>query len=295
MTIKNLVISGGGYKGFYSIGVINYLLENKFFNLNDIENIYGTSVGTIIGFIICLKLDWKDVIDYAINCPWHKKIQFNSKMLIDAFSKKGCFGTEFFSDILSGLLHNAKLSKNITFKELYEFSNITLNMYTVNLSKYKLETLNHLLTPDLEVVKAIHMSCSIPFIFQPVFYKNNIYCDGCVINPYPLDKCLSFHKNKKEILAIRIIDTEITSISEESSIIYYGFYLLFKLVVENYKIKRSYNLRNEVIIPAVQININDAKNVLVDNDTRKKMIKEGEKFATIFLFKNNKDYKKKVN
>ena len=41
----------------------------------------------------------------------------------------------------------------------------------------------------------------------------------------------------KEILAIRIIDTKISPVKEESSIIYYGFYLLFKLVVENNKIK----------------------------------------------------------
>lgn len=294
MTIKHLVISGGGYKGFYSVGVINHLLENNFFDLNNIENIYGSSVGTIIGVVICLKLEWKDVIEYGINCPWHKKIQFNSKMILDAFTKKGCLGMDFFSEILSGLLHNAKLSKNITFKELYEYSKINLNMYTVNLTEYKLETLNHELTPDLEIIKGIHMSCCIPFIFQPVFFKNNLYCDGCVINPYPLNKCLEYHKDKKEILAIRIIDTKISPVTEESSIIYYGFYLLFKLVVENYKIKRSYNLKNEVIIPAVQINMTDAMSILTDTKTREKMIKEGERFATIFLYKNNKNFKDKM-
>ena len=48
MTIKHLVLSGGGYKGLYSIGALKHLYEKKFYNIDDIENIYGTSVGAII-------------------------------------------------------------------------------------------------------------------------------------------------------------------------------------------------------------------------------------------------------
>ena len=37
MTIKNIVLSGGAYKGFYTIGALKYLSENNFYNINDIE------------------------------------------------------------------------------------------------------------------------------------------------------------------------------------------------------------------------------------------------------------------
>lgn len=171
MTIKNIVLSSGAYKGFYTIGVLKHLLDKKFFNIEDIENIYGSSVGSIICVCLCLKLDWDDIVEYTINRPWHKNITINAQMLIDMFAQKGYFNRDFFTNMFSGLFHNAKLSKTITFKELYEFSKINLNIYTVNLNSYTLEVLSHKTTPDLEVIQGLHMSCAIPFVFQPVFYK----------------------------------------------------------------------------------------------------------------------------
>ena len=283
MTIKNIVLSSGAYKGFYTIGVIKHLLDENFFKLNDIENIYGVSVGSIIGVLLCLKLDWNDIVEYTINRPWHKDINFNTQMLLDTFTNKGYFNRTFFSNIFSGLLHNAKLSKNITFKELYEYSNINLNIYTVNISEWRLETLNHKTTPDLEIIQALHMSCAIPFIFQPVFYNNCTYGDGGLINPFPINKALEDNCKLDEILAIRIIDKEITPIKETSSILYYGFFLLFTLVVKNYK-RKDIQLENQVIIPAIPINLEDGKSIIYEIKKRKKIIEDGENYARIFLY-----------
>ena len=283
MTIKNIVLSSGAYKGFYTIGVINHLLNENFFKIDDIENIYGVSVGSIIGVLLCLKLDWNDIVEYTINRPWHKDINFNTQMLLDTFTNKGYFNRSFFSNIFSGLLHNAKLSKTITFKELYEYSNINLNIYTVNISEWRLETLNHEITPDLEVIQAMHMSCAIPFIFQPVFYNNCTYGDGGLINPFPINKALEDDCKLDEILAIRIIDKEITPIKETSSILYYGFFLLFMLVVKNYE-RKDIQLENQVIIPAIPINLEDGKSIIYEIEKRKKIIEDGENYARIFLY-----------
>ena len=287
MTIKHLVLSSGAYKGFYTIGVIKHLLDNKFFNIEDIENIYGTSVGSIIGVLLCLKLEWDDIVEYSINRPWHKQININTQMLFDTFTNKGYFNRDFFTNIFSGLFHNAKLSKNITFKELYEYSNINLNIYTVNLNSYKLEHLSHTTTPDLEIIQGLHMSCAIPFIFQPVFYKDCVYGDGGLINPYPVNKCIEDKCDINETLSIKIIDNDISPIKESSSILYYGFYLLFKVVVKNYKNLVTETLKNEVIIPAMSINIEDAKDIVYNSDKRKKMIENGESYARIFLYNAN--------
>ena len=283
MTIKNIVLSSGAYKGFYTIGVINHLLNENLFKIDDIENIYGVSVGSIIGVLLCLKLDWNDIVEYTINRPWHKDINFNTQMLLDTFTNKGYFNRSFFSNIFSGLLHNAKLSKTITFKELYEYSNINLNIYTVNISKWRLETLNHEITPDLEIIQALHMSCAIPFIFQPVFYNNCTYGDGGLINPFPINKALENNCKLDEILAIRIIDKEITPIKETSSILYYGFFLLFMLVVKNYE-RKDIQLENQVIIPAIPINLEDGKSIIYEKEKRQKIIEDGENYARIFLY-----------
>ena len=54
MPIKHLVFSGGAYKGFYTLGALKHLSETSFYKLDDIENIYGASVGSIISLIIIL-------------------------------------------------------------------------------------------------------------------------------------------------------------------------------------------------------------------------------------------------
>lgn len=287
MTIKNIVLSSGSYKGFYTIGVIKHLLNEQFFSIDNIENIYGSSVGSIIGVLLCLKLDWNDIVEYTINRPWEKNINFSTQMLLDTFINKGYFNRDFFSNIFSGLLHNAKLPKTLTFKELYEHSKINLNIYTVNISDYKLEVLNHNTTPDLEVIQALHMSCAIPFIFQPVFYNDKIYGDGGLINPFPINKCILEDECKKEeTLSIRIIDKDIQPIKETSSILYYGFFLLFTLVVKNYE--RNYvKIENEVVIPAIPINIEDAKAIIYDKKQREKIIGDGENYARVFLYNKN--------
>ena len=48
MTIKHLVISGGGPSIFQSLGAIQTLEANKYINRNDIESIYGTSAGAVL-------------------------------------------------------------------------------------------------------------------------------------------------------------------------------------------------------------------------------------------------------
>ncbi len=287
MTIKNIVLSSGAYKGFYTIGVIKHLLDEDFFKLEDIENIYGTSVGSIIGVLLCLKLDWNDIVEYSINRPWHKDINLSTQKLLDMITNKGYFDRDFFTNIFSGLLHNAKLSKKITFKELYEYSNINLNIYTVNISEWNLTILNHELTPELEVIKGIHMSCAIPFVFQPAFYNNCIYGDGGLINPYPINKCIEDGCKIDEILTVRIIDKEISDVTETSSIFYYGFFLLFTLVVKNYNMKK-FNTVNDVIIPAIPINMEDAKSIINEPEKRKQLIEDGSNYARVFLYNKNK-------
>ena len=80
MTIKNIVISGGAYKGLYTLGALNYLSSIKFYDINQIENIYGSSVGGLIGLLLCLKLKWKDVLSHTVNRPWDKLINISPEL-----------------------------------------------------------------------------------------------------------------------------------------------------------------------------------------------------------------------
>ena len=47
--IQHLVLSGGANIGFMFIGTLQSLLERNIFNMQDIQSIHATSIGTTIG------------------------------------------------------------------------------------------------------------------------------------------------------------------------------------------------------------------------------------------------------
>jgi predicted acylesterase/phospholipase RssA len=91
MTIKHLVISGGGPIMIQILGAIQHLEKNDFLNMKNIESIYGTSAGAIVGALICLKYDWDTINDYIIKRPWKDVFPIKVQNIFDAYTKKGIF------------------------------------------------------------------------------------------------------------------------------------------------------------------------------------------------------------
>ena len=86
--IKHLVISGGGPTMIQTLGSIQHLEENKFIDFNNIETIYGTSAGAIIGVLICLKYDWTTLYDYIIKRPWHEVFPVIIQIIFDDYTNR---------------------------------------------------------------------------------------------------------------------------------------------------------------------------------------------------------------
>jgi beta-glucosidase len=86
MTIKHLILAGGGPIGFVEYGALKYLTTTNIINYNNIESIYAVSIGAFIGFIYILNLDWLWIDDFLIKRPWNKLVSFSYTNL--ALSKK---------------------------------------------------------------------------------------------------------------------------------------------------------------------------------------------------------------
>ena len=203
MPIKHLVISGGGPLGFRYLGALQKLEQDGFWHLDDIETIYGTSIGAIIGTFICLKYDWETLNKYIIERPWHDAFKVNAKQLLDSYYNKGLFDKKLAEIIFKPLLEAKDLTLNITLKEFYDFSHIDLHIFTFELNKFQTIELSHTTHPDLGLLQALTMSSSLPGIFMPTIVDNCCYIDGGILCTYPLNQCLRDHTNKDEILGIK--------------------------------------------------------------------------------------------
>jgi predicted acylesterase/phospholipase RssA len=202
MTIKYLVIAGGGPVGLQLLGALEHLNETHFWKMEDIQSIYATSVGSIIGAFICLKYDWITLNKYIIERPWHDAFKLNGKQILDAFYNKGLYDKKLAEITFKPLLEAKDLSLNITLNEFYKYSKIELHLYTFELNKFETIDLSYKTHPDLSLMQALTMSCALPGIFIPTILENGCYIDGGVMANYPLSYCLKDHTDPNEILGV---------------------------------------------------------------------------------------------
>lgn len=284
MSIKHIVLSGGSYKGLYTLGALHQLSQKKFYNMDNIESIYATSMGSILGAILQLNIDWDDVLEYVIKRPWHKTFKPSEDAIFEFMSMKGFLNIDILVSILEKLFIVKELSlKTLTLKEFYEFSHVEFHIFTVTLNTFTIEEFTYLTHPNLKLIEAIYMSCSIPFVFQPQYYDNSYRIDGGVLCNLPLQQCLDKYPNKEEVMALHIKSEKVQKdLTEHTSFPVYCYYLFDSLVRHSNKAIPS-NIPNYIIIPSKGTTTVALDALLQEEKERKAFIDEGRKYADLFL------------
>ena len=190
---------------------------------------------------------------------------------------KGIVGREVFDVLLKSTFKMKGLKYEITFKELYEYSNIKLNVFALNFNTFENEKFNYELTPDYPVINAVYMSATFPFVFKPIYYNNSYYIDGGIESEYPVDECLKKCKNE-ETLGINIkypIDfVNELKLDISNNAIDYCIKMMRKLVQLNRNTnKNKHTLKNEIII---RMNSTNSFMNLTSNETRRNLINLGK-------------------
>ena len=291
MTIKHLVISGGGPLGLRYLGALEKLEKEDFWKLDNIESIYGTSIGAIIGAFFCLKYDWETLNKYIIERPWHDAFKVNAKQIFDSYYNKGLFDKKLAEIIFKPLLQAKDLNLNITLKEFYEFSKIDFHIFTFELNKFETIELSHTTHPELSLLQALTMSSALPGIFMPTIIDNCCYVDGGLMCNYPLNQCLRDHTNKDEILGIKSsYDKETDSfknvdVTQDTSLLEYVICLTvnsMNFIRDTVKIEnientvRCYVKDNPLTLDFIQESISN-------QDLRRQWMKQGEEDAIQFI------------
>ena len=197
--IKNLVFSGGSSKGFSYMGVLKAL--DEFSILDNIQELAGTSIGALFCCFIVLKYHPDDLIKIFIELDLNWLHNINSDSILNLINKYGLDNGDniikFLELIFSfKFLNNNKPPSSITFIDLYNFNpiKITLTGSKVYQDVVELELYNHLLTPQMSVIKALRISMSIPPLFTTINEDKYHLIDGGIVNNYPID----LFKNQKE-------------------------------------------------------------------------------------------------
>ena len=285
MTIKHLVISGGGQTMVQSLGAIQYLEQNKFIDLNTIETIYGTSAGAIIAVIVGLKYDWETVNDYFIKRPWHKLFNIKAQHIFDAYSKKGVYDIDILEKFYKPLFEAKNIPIEITMKEFYEYSKIEIHIFVFELNSFETAEITYKTHPDLQLIKAIFMSCSLPILVTPTFIENKCYIDGGIVCNYPLNVCIESQKNVDEIVGFKNHYSEDTTnyIDSNCSLFEFAVGFIFKIIRNLHTDNKQTKIKNEVIYKSDHVSISVLKDAISSIEARQKLLQIGIDSAKQFL------------
>lgn len=162
---KVLVLSGGGFRWFYSIGVLKGLEERGIDK--EIKAIFWVSIWAVVG---SLWANWISADEIYKLISWISVWKFYGK---DMFQKTWWF------------LSNRKIKDLIEKNLPKRFSGLKKKLYVgvvdTNTAKYML--FDKWSLPDI-----VLWSMSIPGVFPPVEYRNHLLVDGGVLDNFPVDK-----------------------------------------------------------------------------------------------------------
>lgn len=291
MTIKHLVIPGGGPMGIQAIGALQHLEKSGFWNINDIKTIYATSAGAIISLLLALKFDWESINDYIILRPWHEAFGVNISQIFEAYSKKGIFDNSVMKIFYKPFFETKDLSLDMTMLQFYEYSGIELHFFSLELNSFEIVDINYKTFPDIPVLQSVHMSCAIPMVISPVCFDGKCFVDGGILNNYPIKYCIENEKNMEEIFGIQNVyeKQENNIVNNESTMLDYVVHFISRLV-NNASINSNYeaNMPYELKYDAVLMSLDNMKEALYSSEVRKNLIEKGLKAAEDFLSTNKK-------
>lgn len=200
-SIKNIVLSGGGLRGYCYLSLLKLIEENP--DIFQIQKIAATSVGAIFaGLIVCgvsyedlyNKLSTKDIGDFQ-----HIKLDNILKFL----ERFGVDDGHFFLEFVAYFIMKRFKRSEITLSEVYNETNIQLQLTGTCLNLRQPTYFSHINYPDMPLLLAIRISISIPFYFIPIYYQNKLYVDGGVTDNFPVQL---FDDEMDSTLGVYLID-----------------------------------------------------------------------------------------
>jgi NTE family protein len=180
-----LVIGGGGIKGLCALGALTKLYHDNI--IVNLDILAGTSVGAIICFLINIGYRSTDIYDILEHIDFSQVVKYDEP---ENLFNNVCFGIsspEPIMDIIYSFMKKKNIDKNITFDELYKYTNSKLIITGSCINDLTIRYFSVDTYPSMSVLKALRISISIPFIFKPYLFENKYWIDGGCMNNYPID------------------------------------------------------------------------------------------------------------
>ena len=265
--IKNLVLSGGEYKGLAYVGVLKYLEDTNI--LAGIENIMGVSIGAVFALYFSLGFTSDQLKQIVLAMKIENLREGDYSNYLEIFNTYGLDSgsniVKFFKISIKKKLGN----ENATFSDFHvKYPKLNLILTGTDLNNEITQYYSYKDSPNMEIWEAVRISASFPIYFNSVIKNDKHLIDGGVINNYPID----YFKDDLE----HTIGILVKNYKKNNEIIIDSFEkYLFKIIncminsFQNY-IEKQYS--NNTIILEVNYNIFDFN---FSNEVKEELIGDG--------------------
>jgi predicted acylesterase/phospholipase RssA len=282
--IKHIVIGGGGHYGLTMYGILKEAHKLGFWKHENIQSLYGTSIGSLICLLVTLDYDWDTLDRYFIERPWETVFKFDLNTIMYAFENRGIFDQTIVNELIKPLLLGKDIPLDITLKEYYERTHIDMYITTSEVVQFELIVLSHKTHPEWRLLDAIYASCSLPVIFAPIIRNNCCYIDGGLFSGYPLDLCLKSDCDPNEIFGIRKTSGSNREPIHEKSTLFDIMKNTMKNAMKNFNGIPLNTIKNEINILGGSISFEGIIRFSTSKEERIRMIGDGYQ-----LFKDLQD------
>jgi predicted acylesterase/phospholipase RssA len=292
MTIKHLVISGGGPTMIQVLAAIQEIEKDGYINMSDVESIYSTSAGAIIGIMICLKFDWDTLNSYILNRPWQEVFPIHMKTFIDAFYSKGLFGGDTIKLAFRPLFEAKGIPIDITLEKFHEWCGVEHHFFAFDMNTFVTDDISFKTHPNLQLLTALHLTCAIPLMFAPVYIEKKCYIDGGIFCNYPIRECLK-DRLESEILGFcnkyeqTTPNNEFNESVESDNLFEYSINFITCLIRNFKKLsttrEREISIPNELICNTEPLGFSFFSNAITSIEARILIFEKGKESAGLFL------------
>jgi NTE family protein len=183
----NYVFEGGGIKGVGYIGALKALNDTN--ELKNLKRCIGTSVGSVFALMAVTKCTNEEIDRYTSEF-FSKITKFHESILEEAENitgKLGLHSNENIYNAMNDMLKEKYDIENMTFKQLYEKTDVDLTIVGTCLSTRNVTFFNKDNYTDMEVAKAIQISTSIPLFYTITKWKDLVWADGGIVENFAID------------------------------------------------------------------------------------------------------------
>lgn len=195
-----LVLSGGGVKGFATLGCLQYIIDYKIIDIKNIKLMAGTSIGSYILYFLSIGYSPVEIVVYLVS---HNVIE---SLKVNNFNEllNGIYDYNIIKEHCKNMTLE-KINFLPTLKDIYEKFDKELVFTTYNLTEKEIIYISYKNYPDLICLDALHMSSNLPFVFGECIYNEKEYIDGGFVDNFPLKVILDYFNQDKNITSLGII------------------------------------------------------------------------------------------